>query len=164
MRACIRVVQFVSVREICAESGRGLGDNKEEPTNTYLSLRSTGERLSNIRVGSPRMAFQLPTPCCGVFEFGRVRCRELIQCLRGYNHRQASASPQGTTSFSVSFPAVANHRLWRWLSSSSCPSSRALVLTPPSLGHESLALCRPGSSMLARHAARMAGQAKPAFV
>lgn len=164
MRARIRVVQFVCVREICAESGRGLGVDKEEPMNTHLSLRSTGERLSNIRVGSPRMAFQLPTPCYRIFEFSRERCRELIQYLRDCNRRQASASPQGTTSFSVSFPAVANHHLWRWLSSSSCPSSRASVLTPPSLGHESPALCRPGSSMLAPHAARTAGQAKPAFV
>jgi hypothetical protein len=28
----------------------------------YLSLRSTGERLSNVRLGSLSMAFQLPTP------------------------------------------------------------------------------------------------------
>lgn len=27
-----------------------------------LSLRSTGERLSNVRLGSLRIAFQLPTP------------------------------------------------------------------------------------------------------
>ena len=29
----------------------------------YRSLRSTGERLSNLRSGSLRIVFQLPTPC-----------------------------------------------------------------------------------------------------
>jgi len=67
----VRVVLFVRVREVSAEaaSGRGLRDecpNREKSAwrrDTYRSLRSTGERLSKCKVGSFKIAFQLPTPC-----------------------------------------------------------------------------------------------------
>jgi hypothetical protein len=32
--------------------------------DTHRSFRSTGERLSKCKVGSFKIAFQLPTPCC----------------------------------------------------------------------------------------------------
>lgn len=39
-----------------------LGSAEDGDEKAHRSLRSTGERLSNLRLGSLRMAFQLPTP------------------------------------------------------------------------------------------------------
>ena len=63
MRLCVGIVLLVRVGKVGAEPG---GDERRsaEGRATHRSLRSTGERLSNLSFGSLRMAFQLPTPHC----------------------------------------------------------------------------------------------------
>lgn len=60
----VGIVFFISVGKVGAESALCVRVNvRKERDKTDLSLRSTGERLSKVRVGSLRMVFQLPTPC-----------------------------------------------------------------------------------------------------
>lgn len=63
MGLCVGVVFLVRVGEVCAEPA-GCEGRQRACWGTYRSLRSTGERLSNLSFGSLRMAFQLPTPHC----------------------------------------------------------------------------------------------------
>lgn len=68
----VGVVLLVRVGEVGAEPGgceRSTG-GRGRGGETHRSLRSTGERLSNLSFGSLRMAFQLPTPHCGAFRGG----------------------------------------------------------------------------------------------
>jgi hypothetical protein len=64
--------------------------------DTYRSFRSTGERLSKCKVGSFKIAFQLPTPCCEKRN-EKVSTRYPTRCKREERRRRPTRLQPSTS-------------------------------------------------------------------